>query len=238
MSELWYSQEHDGRCEMKCLNCGKVGHSCRSRECPSWIQEKAICTLKVEHEISYAEARKQYEKNNKQPPTLQPYAEVVQTQSMPKQDENELREKVTRLEKKIDDMTDVLAQMTKLLKGRELPKPTQTSDATEAEKETEGVDAEMEEGGNQTVTGSSDDDIDETEPSIGGKTTKQKNEWEKAKGRNRGRGRESKTQEKVSDETNDELSQSQPVIRQITRSSERAKGKTGTETRKSWKNAD
>ena len=105
---------HDGTCVQKCLNCGQMGHSCRSRECPTWVKEKAICALKVEHEIPYGEARRKYEEAH-QPPTLQAYADVVRTPSASKQGDADLREKVERLEKKIDDMTTILAQLTQQL---------------------------------------------------------------------------------------------------------------------------
>ena len=67
---------HEGECAMKCMSCGETGHTCRSFKCPKWQKEKEICRLKVEHEVSYAEARRQYETSH-QPPRLQPYAEVV-----------------------------------------------------------------------------------------------------------------------------------------------------------------
>ena len=105
---------HDGTCVQKCLNCGQMGHSCRSRECPVWVKEKAICALKVEHEIPYGEARRKYEETH-QPPTLQPYADVVRTPSASKQGDADLREKVERLEKKIDDITTLLAQLMEQL---------------------------------------------------------------------------------------------------------------------------
>ena len=63
---------HDGACEQKCLNCGQVGHSWRSRECPAWIKEKDICALKVEYKIPYGEAKRRYEESH-QPPALQAY---------------------------------------------------------------------------------------------------------------------------------------------------------------------
>ena len=105
---------HEGDCSRKCLSCGDKGHSCRSRDCPRWQKEKEICKLKVEFEISYAEARRKYEASY-QPPLLQSYAEVVRKPS-DKPGESDLRDKVGKLEQKIDEMTGLLAKMAQQLK--------------------------------------------------------------------------------------------------------------------------
>lgn len=104
--------DHVGACDRKCLNCGDPGHSCRSRDCPRWIKEKAICKLKVELEVSYAEAKRQYEASQ-QPPLLQPYSAIVRLPSNnQRQEEQSLREKVENLEKKLEEK---LGEMTVLL---------------------------------------------------------------------------------------------------------------------------
>ena len=116
-------EHHDeGGCARKCLSCGDTGHTCRSRDCPRWQKEKEICKLKVEHEISYAEARKQYETSH-QPPLLHPYSEVVRVPTPTGKKESELRDKVDKLEgkigkleEKIDEMTTFLTQMAQQMK--------------------------------------------------------------------------------------------------------------------------
>ena len=100
---------HEGECAMKCMSCGETGHTCRSFKCSKWQKEKEICRLKVEHEVSYAEARRQYETSH-QPPRLQPYAEVVRIASERKA-EDCLKEKVDKLERKIDEMASLLSKM-------------------------------------------------------------------------------------------------------------------------------
>lgn len=106
----------EGACQRKCMSCGSSDHSCRSRDCTRWQKEKEICRLKVDLEISYAEARRHYETSHK-PPTLQPYSAIVRTPSdsqRPKQDEQDLKDKVEQLEKKIDELTKLLTMRTEL----------------------------------------------------------------------------------------------------------------------------
>ena len=103
---------HEGGCETKCINCDQVGHSCRSRDCPVWLKEKDICTLKVENEIPYSEARRRYETTHK-PPTLQSFADVVRVPSeRVRMGDSDLREKVEKLEQKIDQLSAMLVQLT------------------------------------------------------------------------------------------------------------------------------
>ena len=106
---------HEGQCQPKCVNCGQTGHMCRFRDCPVWVKEKEICSLKVENEISYAEARERYDSMQK-PPTLHSYADVVRTPSeKEKQVDCDMKEKVEKLEKKIDHLSAILVQLTKKL---------------------------------------------------------------------------------------------------------------------------
>ena len=106
---------HDGSCATKCLHCDSITHTCLSRECPKWIKEKEICTIKVEQEISYVEARRRQE-SARQPPNLQSYADVVRV-SNERQNEGDLREKVEKLEKKMDDVANILLEVTTQLKA-------------------------------------------------------------------------------------------------------------------------
>ena len=99
------------------MSCGSMDHSCRSRDCTQWQKEKEICRLKVDLEISYAEARRHYEASRK-PPTLQPYSAVVRTPSesqRSRREEQDLKDKVEQLEKKIDELTTLLTKRPELL---------------------------------------------------------------------------------------------------------------------------
>ena len=108
---------HEGDCAPRCINCGQEGHSCRSHDCPSWIKEKDICVLKVDNDISYAEARRQYDSTHK-PATTQSFVDVVRVPSVSqqiRQDDSDMQEKVAKLEKKIDHLSDLVFQLTKQL---------------------------------------------------------------------------------------------------------------------------
>ena len=51
-----------GQCQRpaKCVNCSG-DHPANSKECPQWEKEKKIFKIKCEQNISFPEARKQYE---------------------------------------------------------------------------------------------------------------------------------------------------------------------------------
>ena len=101
---------HDGHCQAKCVNCGRSGHSCRSRDCPVWKKEREICELKVERDISYAHARRVYDQAH-QTPAIRPYASVVRSQSDTNGQDPVLRERVEKLEQKVDRMISLLGQL-------------------------------------------------------------------------------------------------------------------------------
>ena len=108
---------HEGTCEARCLNCDQTGHSCRSRDCPAWTREKDICSLKVDSEISYAEARRRYDASHR-PPPLQSFADVVRnptTTDSVKQGTTDLHDKVEKLEKKIDQLSTMVEQLMRQL---------------------------------------------------------------------------------------------------------------------------
>lgn len=229
---------HDGTCERKCLNCGQVGHSCRSRECPTWIKEKDICALKVEYEIPYGEARRRYEESH-QPPALQAYADVVRTPSASRQGDCDLKEKVEKLEKKIDDMTKMLFQVTEQLKaGREPPKQTDRHDTIfETGDQAEGLDV-MDDNDSQLPMpdehAASDANVTSV-PSYG-KRSKPAHTWTVTGGKGRGKGKGgNRPCEADADDQGDECSQSQPIVRRC-RSTERVPGKPSV-GKKSWKDS-
>ena len=100
---------HDGPCEPRCINCKQAGHSCRSRDCPVWIKEKEICTLKVEREVSYARARTIYEQAH-QTPIARTYASVVHTPADTPTRDTMLSDRVEKLEAKLDQMMSLLSR--------------------------------------------------------------------------------------------------------------------------------
>lgn len=108
--------KHGGDCIAKCVNCSQLGHSCLSRDCEVWLKEKDICAIKVEQEVPYGQARKIYEDSHR-PPTLQGYAQAVRTPSASQQSESEIKDKLDKLETKIDELVTVLTQVVKQLKG-------------------------------------------------------------------------------------------------------------------------
>ena len=101
---------HDGPCQAKCVNCGQSGHSCRSRDCPVWKKEREICELKVERDISYAHARRVYDQTH-QTPSIRPYASVVRSHSDATSQDPILRDRVEKLEQKVDKMLSLLGEL-------------------------------------------------------------------------------------------------------------------------------
>ena len=105
--------KHDGECAAKCVNCGKQGHSCLARECEVWMKEKEICRIKTEQDISYPQARKQYETYHDQPTPAgaRTFATAVRTPSVMGKQEEELREKVNKLETQMTEMITMMKEM-------------------------------------------------------------------------------------------------------------------------------
>ena len=104
--------KHEGQCTTWCVNCKKAGHSCLSRECEVWIKEKDICRIKVEQEMSYVQARKQYEGTHAPPPpVLKAYAAVARTPSAASKQDDEMKDKVGRLEKQMGEMIQLLQKL-------------------------------------------------------------------------------------------------------------------------------
>ncbi|XP_043246408.1 uncharacterized protein LOC122393965 [Amphibalanus amphitrite] len=99
---------HEGGCAPHCVNCGKE-HSCQDHVCDRWMKEKEICRIKVEEEISFSAARKLYDDRHEPPPILRSYANTVRTPSAANDDE--LKEKVTKLESKMSEMVALLERL-------------------------------------------------------------------------------------------------------------------------------
>lgn len=113
--------KHEGTCVKKCINCKQSDHACLARQCPVWKKEREICELKVTKDISYAHARREYEKEH-QAPILRPYASVARAQSEIPNQEITLRNRVENMERKLDKMITLL---DKLLQQQMNP-PTET----------------------------------------------------------------------------------------------------------------
>ena len=130
---------HEGECNPKCINCQKPGHTCRAYECPVWRKEKDICTMKVENDISYAEARRKYDDAHKLPtPSVQSFADAVRVPSVGeqiRQGEGISKEKYEKLEKKIDHLTDLVFQLTKHISERDATPEPQDESGNEDEGE-------------------------------------------------------------------------------------------------------
>ena len=123
--------KHEGSCSPKCINCGKAGHSCWSRECTEWKKERDICELKVDKDISFAHARREYQKAH-ETPNIRPYATVVRSQNeTPSQaDEMGLRERVQKLEERMEKA------LTMLNKIMEQTAPDTSTQRTHSQDET------------------------------------------------------------------------------------------------------
>ena len=228
---------HDGQCSMKCLSCGSTEHSCLSHQCPTWKKEKTICSIKVEQEVSYAEARRRH-KSTLQPPDLQPYSKVVRYTNERKED-SDLKEKVDKLEKKIDELSNLLLRVTEQLKsvkdmeipkdqGKEKqveePKDQGKEKHVEEPKDNEAVNEEMD--AREAITDSALRHV-----SMVRKEAKQA-EWqlvENKKTQKKG-GKVTTTETDMTDMEDDDLSQ--PIVRRC-RSLER--GNQTQTKRKSWK---
>ena len=122
--------EHAGSCTRKCVNCKKVGHSCLSRDCEVWQREKDICKIKVEQDLSYMQAKQQYEKTH-EPPVLKAYATVTRTPSVANKHEQELKAEVGTLKNQVGmlekKMGDMMTLLERVLKQTEAPTCTAPS---------------------------------------------------------------------------------------------------------------
>ena len=231
-------------CTQKCVNCKKVGHSCLARDCEVWKREKEICRIKVEQELSYIQAKKQYEKTH-EPPVLKAYSTVTRTPSVAQKHEEglkaevgSLKTQVGMLEKKLGEMMTLLEKVLKQpevpkLPAEELGTSKQPMQRTETEKTTEDHEmSEVESASGSGVTephrsrslGRKTDGAvgnhQSKKAQVGGKPTKTagKKERERSKVRNT--------------EPGDEMSPS-PVFQRPVRHTEQHAGKP-PETRQSW----
>ena len=99
---------HEGECMPRCISCQSTDHGCQSHDCETWQKEKEICRIKVEEEVSFSQARKLYDDHH-EPPVLRNYAGTVRTPHITgRQEDEELKGKVEKLEKKVDEMVTLL----------------------------------------------------------------------------------------------------------------------------------
>ena len=104
--------KHERECTRWCVNCKKAGHSCLARDCEVWPKEKEICRIKVEREVSYSQARQHYDQTH-DPPVLKVYATVVRMPSTVGKMDEQLKDKVGRLETKVGEIISLLEQLLK-----------------------------------------------------------------------------------------------------------------------------
>ena len=223
---------HEGQCPPKCLNCDQTGHSCRSRDCPVWVREKDICALKVDNEISYAEARRSYDSSHK-PPPLQSFAEVVRSQTpndSTKTVSHDMKEKVEKLEKKIDQLSAMLTQLTRQL-SLDGTSPVVSGPSREKELETGLGDTE---GSQQSEVAVEERSRGRMKPSLGKARDPQMSEWKIAGGK---KTKEKSVREvgKGNDMDTDSITDEVPTQVFARRSVSAERHKPATNIKKSWK---
>ena len=225
---------HDGECVRWCINCKKTGHSCLSRECEVWVKEKEICRIKTDQELSYFQARKQYETTH-ETPVLRAYAAVVRTPSAApsaipsttNKHEEDLKEKVSKLEKKVGEMVSLLQQ---LLNKQNIHDVLRTEGEGDTDKGDTGLDMDTEKGQNKPKEGGNEHDGAMEE------MTQETSEGQAVEWKTVGRGKQQQTDKRkgqslVND--HDEITPS-PAIMRPSRSLERG-GSRQHVRKKSWR---
>ncbi|XP_043232073.1 uncharacterized protein LOC122386694 [Amphibalanus amphitrite] len=110
-------QKHEGTCSQTCIHCGDGTHDCLSRQCPKWKKEKAICEIKVTRDVSYAHARRLYDKEN-QTPNIRPFTTVVRGNSVSDTPSDpSLKAQVSTIEQKLDKMITLFDRFLQLQTG-------------------------------------------------------------------------------------------------------------------------
>ena len=228
---------HDGTCTKWCVNCKKDGHSCLARECEVWMKEKDICRIKVEQELSYAQARKQYEATH-EPPVLKAYAAVARTPSVASKHEEALKEKVDSLEKRVGEMITLLETLVRRQAGPLNPgadesnmgqaQPAQDADLPGNPEEHREGDADIHSDGG-TVDMVQDSAEGSTAPPLPSGSARTEGEWHQAgQGKHKGRNKN-----KVTSVIDDDISPS-PVVTRATKPADKGTLRPYTH-RKSWK---
>ena len=207
--------KHEGDCQAKCINCGQVGHSCKSKDCPAWEKEQEICQIKAERDISYPQARAEYEKKHR-PTTAKTFADTVRTPSASPQHDG-VHQKVAGLEKKVDMLLDLL--------GRLLERETSNRNLTStqaAEQDDQIGETNSEQGTGDTAEICSDGaTADQCAPAEGGASTASdpqtqqiRNKWKEIVGKRRKthRDQEPNPDERDSDDSPERTLRTREVI--------------------------
>lgn len=231
--------QHDGTCTKWCVNCKKDGHSCLARECEVWMKEKDICRIKTEQELSYAQARRQYEATH-EPPVLKAYATVARTPSAASKYEEALKEKVDSLEKRVGEMialleTFVRKQTSPLTPGADEPSVGMAQsppdiDLAATSDEPRGGDVDIHSDGEMVEDSVVQDSVEgSTSPPLPGGSAGTEGEWHQAgQGKHKG-----KNKNKVNPVTDDDISPS-PVLTRATKLTDKGTLRPFAH-RKSWK---
>ena len=233
--------KHDGECARWCVNCKKAGHSCLARDCEVWQKEKEICRIKVEREVSYSQARQHYDQTH-DPPVLKAYATVVRTPSAVGKQDEELKDKVGRLETKVGEMISLLEQLLKKQTGSDVirdggghvtaEQPTQETEPDLALEAARIEDLDMQGDGDRSEVDEMSHGSEDGQPvtSIQGRGDVGPGEWQVQRGKRMGKST-CKVQG-VGDK--DEISPS-PLITRSSRAADKAKPRGPVIPRKSWK---
>lgn len=164
---------------VKCVNCQKTGHSCLSHECEVWIREKDICRIKVEQELSYAQARKQYEASH-EPPKLKAYATVTRSPSAASKREEELKSEVGTLKTQVGTLEkklcEVLTLLEKVVKQTEVHKTCDNNAERYDHNQTQNDAGKTSGDLDMNDVENTDDDGEMFEPTPGGTSNRQPNE--------------------------------------------------------------
>lgn len=107
--------KHDGTCTAKCISCNETGHTCRDKTCPVWKKEKEICVLKTERDISYAQARREYEMSHQSPVGVaRTFSSITRIPSanptLSQTQEKTFQDRMDSLEKKMDSILTLLGR--------------------------------------------------------------------------------------------------------------------------------
>ena len=230
--------KHEGECTRWCVNCKKAGHSCLARDCEVWQKEKEICRIKVEHEVSYSQARQHYDRTH-DPPVLKAYAAVARTPSAASKHDDELKDKVGRLEAKLGEMMSLLEQLLKKQTGSDVvrdvgehvevgPMTQQADPGTGSVAERfEDSDIQSDDVRSAIDAMSHESEDGQTVASVRGRGEPDKGEWQVQRGRRMG-----KSQGQAQGVGDKDAISPSPLITRSSRTADKAKQRV---PRKSWK---
>ena len=103
-----------GTCPNKarCINCSLESHVTGSLLCPTFIENKAVCKLASEHDITFLEARRRYSLSKSPPSTSQQNLKpIAQSSSSELED---LKKRFSLLETKVDNIETSIVPLSSL----------------------------------------------------------------------------------------------------------------------------